>query len=55
MFFHVTGMDGKDQTTWFKNGHGFSVRMDLKVPSYAVGANDFANRKKPIFSHDTIR
>jgi hypothetical protein len=29
--------------------------MDLKVPFYAVSANDFANRKKPIFSHSTIR
>jgi spore germination protein YaaH len=55
VFFYFSGMDGKDQTTWFENGHGFSVRMNLKVPFYAVGANDFANREKPIFSHNTIR
>jgi hypothetical protein len=48
-------MDGKDQTTWLENGHGFSVRIELKVPIYAVSANDFANRKKPIVSHNTIR
>jgi hypothetical protein len=48
-------MDGKDQVTWLENGHGFSVRMDLKVPFYTVSTNDFAYRKKPMVSHNTIR
>ena len=46
MFFYFSGMYGKDRTTWLEDGHGFSVRIDLKVPIYAVSANDFANRKK---------
>ena len=52
--FRSFGIDYKDRAAWLEDRQGFSVGIDFDVSFYTMGANNFSNRKKPIFFHDII-